>query len=317
MDRFLGIDAGGTTTRAVLLDSTAKVLGVGSAGSGNYHDAGIAKAVENMRLAAQEAFRASGETPTPVRALFAGCAGVKSRLDIDRVTTALVNGGLAAGGSVRVCNDLHNALAGGLSGRPGIALIAGTGSNCLGQDASGASWMCGGWGWLLDAPGSAFGLTLAAMRTATREADGRDPQGPLLTALLDFLGISEADDLLARLYCEKWTPEDLAAFAPVIVETAKQGDVAALRILREGARALAELVATTALRLDFPDGPEVVVLGGCARSGAPYQPLVEEAIREACPNARIVEPAGPPLRGAALNALRLGGVDLPADFQLP
>jgi N-acetylglucosamine kinase-like BadF-type ATPase len=317
MERFLGIDAGGTTTRAALLDSTGRVLGLGSAGSGNYHDAGISTAVGNMRFAAEEAFRASGERLSPVRALFAGCAGVKSRTDIDRITAALGDSGLATGGAIRVCNDLHNALAGGLSGRPGIALIAGTGSNCLGCDASGAFWMCGGWGWLLDAPGSAFGLTLAAMRTATREADGRDAQGPLLPALLDFLGISEPDDLLARLYCEKWTTEDLAAFAPVIVETAKQGDAAALRILREGARALAELVATTASRLDFPDGPEVVVLGGCARSGAPYQPLVEEAIREACLNAHIIEPAGPPLRGAALNALRLGGVDLPADFQLP
>jgi len=317
MERFLGIDAGGTTTRAVLLDPTGRVLGLGSAGSGNYHDAGISTAVRNMGLAAEEAFRASGERLSPVRALFAGCAGVKSRTDIDRITAALWNLGLATGGAVRVCNDLHNALAGGLSGRPGIALIAGTGSNCLGRDVSGNSWMCGGWGWLLDAPGSAFGLTLSAMRTATREADGRDMRGALLPALHGFLGISEPDDLVARLYYEKWMPKNLAAFAPVIMETARQGDAAALRILREGARALAELVATTASRLDFPSGPEVVVLGGCARSGDPYQPLVEASIREACPNARILEPAGTPLRGAALNALRLAGANLPSDFLLP
>jgi N-acetylglucosamine kinase-like BadF-type ATPase len=155
------------------------------------------------------------------------------------------------------------------------------------------------------------------MRTATREADGRDMRGALLPALHGFLGISEPDDLLARLYYEKWMPKNLAAFAPVIMETARQGDAAALRILREGARALAELVATTASRLDFPSGPEVVVLGGCARSGDPYQPLVEASIREACPNARILEPAGTPLRGAALNALRLAGANMPSDFLLP
>ena len=317
MEFLIGLDAGGTTTRAVLLDSSGCVLGDGSAGPGNYHNVGLAKAVRNMKGAVHVAFRAAGKPARPARRVFAGCAGVKSRSDIAEITSALETAGLGAAGDVEVCNDLHNALAGGLSGKPGIALIAGTGSNCLGRDASGATWMCGGWGWLLDAPGSAFGLTLAAMNRVVREADGRAPQGALLPSLLAFLGLPEPDELLARLYCEKWRPDDLAAFAPVIVRCATNGDRAAMRILREGAAALAGLVATTAKRLDFPKGPDVAILGGCARSGPPYQTMVEDAIRKACPKARIVEPAGSPLRGAAFNALRLAGVQAPPDFDLP
>ncbi len=317
MDLFIGIDAGGTTTRAVLLDSAARVMGGGSAGPGNYHNVGLAQAVRNMRGAVRSAFREAGKTPRAAQRVFAGCAGVKSRADIAKVTAALESAGLAAAGDVEVCNDLHNALAGGLSGRPGIALIAGTGSNCLGRDASGAAWMCGGWGWLLDAPGSAFGLTLAAMNRVVREADGREPRGALLPSLLAFLGLAEPDEILARLYCEKWTPDDLAAFAPAIVRCAVNGDRAAKRILREGAAALAELVAATAKHLRFPKGPDVVILGGCARSGPPYQTMVEDAIRKACPTACVVEPAGSPLRGAALNALRLGGVKAPRNLDLP
>ena len=314
---LLGIDAGGTATRAVLLDSSGRVLAQGSAGPGNYHNLGVAKAVRNMRSAAHAAFRAAGQSPRPARRVFAGCAGVKSRGDIARITSALETAGLGAAGDVEVCNDLHNALAGGLSGKPGIALIAGTGSNCLGRDAAGAMWMCGGWGWLLDAPGSAFGLTLAAMHRVVREADGRDPQGALLPSLLAFLGLPDPNELLARLYCKKWAADDLAAFAPVVVRCAVNGDGAAKRILHEGAAALAGLVATAAKRLDFPKGPDVAILGGCARSGPPYQTMVEEAVRKVCPKARIVEPAGSPLRGAAINALRLAGRPAPPDLALP
>lgn len=316
MDLFIGIDAGGTTTRAVLLDSTGRVLGEGAAGPGNHHNLGLVRAVRNMRSAARSAFRVAGKTPQPAKCVFVGCAGVKSHTDIARVTAALESAGLGAAGDIDVCNDLHNALAGGLSGKPGIALIAGTGSNCLGRDASGAMWMCGGWGWLLDAPGSAFGLTLSAMNRVVREADGREPQGALLPSLLAFLGLPEANEILARLYCEKWTPDDLAAFAPAVVRCSANGDSAAQRILREGAAALAGLVAATARNLHFPKGPDVVILGGCARSGPPYQTMVEAAIRKACPKARVVEPAGSPLLGAALNVLRLGGVEAPHDLDL-
>ena len=241
----------------------------------------------------------------PASAAFLGCAGVKSTTDIAQLTTAAENAGLAPAGEVTVANDLHNALTGGLAGRPGIALIAGTGTNCLGRDASGATFMCGGWGWLLDDEGGGTGLAIAAMRAVTRAADG--------PALLAFLGLSEPNQLLERLYVQPWTPDQLAAFTPVVVRLAGQGDATAQALLAEGADALARLVQGSANALDFPAGPEIVILGGCARSGPPYQPMLEAAIRAVVPGARIVEPVYSTTQGAALNALRVAGITpLPA-----
>jgi len=217
--------------------------------------------------------------------------------------------GIAPVGGIRSANDLHNALAGGLMGRPGIALIAGTGTNCLGRDASGESFMCGGWGWLLDDVGGGMGLAIAAIRAATRAADGRGPQTRLLPSVLAFLGVSEPDEILARLYVEKWTPDELARYAPSVERCAEEGDKVAKAILLEGAQALAELVAGAAQKLEFPDGPHVVILGGCARGGPIYPALIKAAINKKCKHARIVEPEGSTVHGAALNALRAGGVD--------
>ncbi len=313
MDFYLGIDGGGTFTRAVLVTAKGEVRATGEAGPANYHNVGLATAAANLRAASAAAWAMLGLPFQPASAAFLGCAGVKSTIDIAQLTTAAENAGLAPAGEVTVANDLHNALTGGLAGRPGIALIAGTGTNCLGRDASGATFMCGGWGWLLDDEGGGIGLAIAAMRAVTRAADGRAPATQLQPALLAFLGLSEPNQLLERLYVQPWTPDQLAAFTPVVVRLAGQGDATAKALLVEGAAALARLVQGSANALDFPAGPEIVILGGCARSGPPYQPMLEAAIRVAVPGARIVEPVYSTTQGAALNALRVAGITpLPA-----
>lgn len=317
MKYFLGIDGGGTKTRAMLVNADGLVIGEGESGPANYHNVGLPDAMAHMQQATARAWQASGiPVRMPDRA-FLGCAGIKSAVDIARFTSAAETAGIAPTGEIIVANDLHNALTGGLAGRPGIALIAGTGTNCLGRDSSGKHFMCGGWGWLLDDEGGGFGLALAAMRASARGADGRSPGTRLLPALLAFLGLSEPNELLARLYVEKWTPDELAAFAPVVIRLAQEGDAPARQILHQGALSLAELVAEAARALDFPDGPEVVLLGGCARSGAPYQELIEAAIHAACPDARIMPPAFSPTHGAALNALHAGGIQPLPELTFP
>ena len=52
---FLAIDAGGTSTRAVLVDSAGRCLGYGRAGGGNPTSAGIANAVAAVGEAAEQA----------------------------------------------------------------------------------------------------------------------------------------------------------------------------------------------------------------------------------------------------------------------
>jgi len=305
---FLGMDVGGTTTRAVLVNAEGRVAGVGQAGSANPHNVGEAMSRTRLAEAATAAWAATGEAFQPARHAFLGCAGVKSRHEICAMRAVAEGEGLAAAGDVTVENDLSNALSGGLSGRPGIALISGTGSNCLGRDQRGNAFMCGGWGWLLDDEGGGFGLALAAVKAVARAADGRSRATSLSPAVLAFFGISEPNDLLACFYIRKWTPADIAEFAPVVMRHAAEGDAVAKGILASGARALAALVTGTLHALDFSDMPEVVLLGGCGRSGSPYQDLIERELRTTCPGIRLVEPEGSPLAGAALNTLNAGGV---------
>ena len=310
MDYYLGIDSDGTYTRAVLVTAKGDVHATGQAGPANYHKIGLATATANLRAATATAWDMLGLPFQPAAAAFLGCAGVKSTTDIAQLTFAAGNAGLAPIGKIIVSNDLHNALAGGLAGRPGIALIAGAGTNCLGRDASGATFMCGGWGWLLDDEGGGTGLAIAAMRAVTRAARRPCARHPAPACAAGFSRTLRAQST-ARVYVQPWTPDQLAAFTPVVVRLAGQGDATAIMLIAEGA--LARLVQGSADALDFPAGPEVVILGGCARSGPPYQSMSESCIRAAVPGARIVEPVYSTTHGAALNALRVAGITpLPA-----
>ena len=309
MKLYLGIDGGGTRTRAILVDAHGHVFGEGEAGPSNYNNVSLDHAGQALRKATAAAWSHAGQKFQPATAAFLGGAGIKASVDITRLASLAESVQLAPAGHITVANDLYNALAGGLAGLPGIALIAGTGTNCLGRDPTGNSFMCGGWGWLLDDVGGGVGIALAGLRAAARAADGRSPATGILPAALAFYGLTEANELLERLYVRGCPPDELAAFAQVITREAGFGDKTASAILMEGANALAELVAGTARQLDFPEGPDVVLLGGCATSGAPYQALIESAILAAVPRARLAKPRGTPLHGAALNVLAHAGIN--------
>ncbi len=301
----LGIDGGGTRTRAVLLLPSGEVLGTGEAPSSNFNNLGELEAGKNLRKAAEEAFLKAGIPYRAADKAFLGLAGVKSAEDMARMTFVAESSRLATAGAITVRNDLYNALAGGRDGGPGIALIAGTGSNCLGRDDRGQYFMCGGWGWFMDDGGSAMGLSADALRTAARMADGRKPPTRLLASVMSFYDISDPHSLLSRLYNEKWSPTRIASFAPVVMSLSSDGDAAAEQILQRGAESLAELVLTTVTNLQFSHSPRVVLLGGCVRSGPPYQPMVEKAMLKACPSIVLEDPFGDSLYGAALNSLAL------------
>jgi N-acetylglucosamine kinase-like BadF-type ATPase len=310
---YLGLDGGGTQTRAVLVDETGLILGFGRAGSSNWNNLGLPSALNSLREAAEAAWTAAGLAFAPAEACFIGCAGLKSTGDCQWFANQVASTGIAVPGRLVAANDTEAALAGGLPGRSGIALIAGTGSFCLGRDETGRIARCGGWGWLMDDIGSGFWQGRAALQASVLAADGRGCDTSLLARILAHYKISDPDDLLSIIYAEALKPSEIAKLALEVSDCAQAGDEVAARILREGATGLAELVRRVATALNWSEGPEMAFFGGVARSGAPYQPLLEEAIRYAVPGIRISEPALPPVAGAALRALELGGVLITTD----
>lgn len=307
MTRYvLGVDAGGTKTVAVIADDSGQVVGIGAGGPGNPDGVGARIARRSLADAAGGARDAAGVDI--VATTFAGVAGVVTE-DDRTAARAMLSSIIGVGTPIDVDHDCRIALAGGLSGRPGIVLIAGTGASAFGRTATGTGWLASGWGSLFGDEGSSFWLAREGLRAAARAVDGRGEPTLLRQLLFDRLGVVDPWDLPGRAARGALQRPELAALAPLVVSAAEGGDDVAGLLVRTAAGELAGAAAAVDRALDFAARPEVVLVGGLFNSE-----LVSTAVRarlaEMVPDAPVVAPESSPAVGAVLLALaRTHGVE--------
>src|SRR6185503_1169497 len=139
----VGVDGGGTKTRAVILASDFSILGEGLSGASNPLRVGIAGAATAIREAIDRACETAQLRRTDLIAAEIGLAGARRRELNARMREALV--GLQIG-EIVVVGDADIALYGASEGEPGVIVIAGTGSICCGVNARRKTICAGGWG---------------------------------------------------------------------------------------------------------------------------------------------------------------------------
>lgn len=293
----VGLDAGGTRTRAVLAEAEAdadaavgtyagaaggRTLGEGAAGPGN------ALTVPGPQLADHVTEAIAAAVPEAARAAvvavaggFAGAAGSadepgrhKARAALDEALRRL---GIAAG-AVTVNSDIEAAFA-SAPGAPadGLALVAGTGAVAVRISGRRSRATVDGDGWLLGDDGSGFWLGRGAARAALRAADGRGTPTTLVTAVARALdmpagslppapdGTGDWPDHRREAYRAHVLPAvmaeapiRLARFAPLVAEAARDKDTVALALLDEAAGHLADTIRALAPR----PGERIVATGG-------------------------------------------------------
>ena len=296
----LGLDAGGTKTLAVIADESGQLLGLGTGGPGNRDGVDPQLAECSLRDAVAEARQAAGNVaPSTV---FAGIAGVVSSTD-----RALAHDILAEAvgpvASIEIDHDCRIALAGGLSGRPGIVVIAGTGASVFGRNADGAEWRANGWGSLFGDEGSSYWIAVEGVRAVLCGEDGRGPPTLLRGLVFGQLGVTDANDLLGRARRNEWLRPELAALAPLVIRAAEAGDDVAHALIIRATDELARSVAAVARALGFDRTQvEVALVGGLLRSEMVRDKLRSKAV-ELVPGAALMEPELAPVVGAALLAL--------------
>src|SRR5829696_3722820 len=234
---FLALDAGGTSSRAVVLDASGRAYGYGRAGSGNPTATGIRDAVNAIGVAAEQALAGATGPRRPASALVA-MAGEKTPEFRQQVSDRL-----AALGVRRVVleHDLLGIFHSGTAALDGYALIAGTGTV--------AARIRGG--------------RLARAAVASLDGQGRDTA--LTTLFLEAMRIAADTTTVAGraeavrqvvsvLYARP--PISLAEFAPLAF--AAHEDQLARSILVGASAALADLLSA----VRTPDLPGPVVVGG-------------------------------------------------------
>lgn len=296
----VGIDAGGTSTRAVAVDAAGRVVGQGSAGGANPNSHPPHVAAERVGEAVAAAL--GGRV---ARACVLGMAGA-AKVAADPAVASAFHAALAGAGvaaRARVLTDAEVAFASGTAEPDGAVLIAGTGSIAVRVADRRRVATAGGYGWLLGDEGSAFWLGREAVRATLRTLLRGLPPGPLAAAVLaealpDPEGVANPFAHLITA-ANAAAPIELARFAPLV--SAHADDPVAADIVEQGAQALAGLVAEV-----WEGGP--VVLVGSVATETP----VGEALRAILDERHQVVPTKDGVVGAAwLAALDAFGPDAP------
>ncbi|MBI4516081.1 MAG: hypothetical protein HY699_09740 [Deltaproteobacteria bacterium] len=308
-DLILALDAGGSSTRCLLVRRDGSVLGRGCGGPGNHILSGWEAARAAVADAIAEACRAAQVEAAAVGLAMAGSAGVGPDGMGSQLVEALVQE-LLPNARVRAIGDMVAAFWGALSTDFGVVVAAGTGSVCWGRNAAGDTRQVGGWGHILGDEGSAYDIAVRALRAGARATDGRGPRTELTQRLVSVLAVSDYINVALRIYGDPLTRDAIARLATTVVEVAARGDQVAQSVLAEAGAELG-LHAVIALR--------VLGLGECAApvayTGAVFAAgeCILESFRRtiiaACPLATVVRPEFPPVAGALKLALRELGVD--------
>ena len=274
----LGIDAGGTKTRAILADEMGRAVAGSRGGGANLRTHGELEVEKVLHSVIEQA---EAEAGVRAEALALGIAGADRPDDHAVLREILRRIGFKE--RVVVANDARIAFVAGSERRVGLALICGTGSIAWGRNASGEIARAGGWGWHLGDEGSGFWIGERAIRGVLRAFDGRGPATALAKPLLEHFGIARPEQIVHAVYDREYPRHRVAMFSVEVEKASENGDGLAREILAAASEELVLAARTVVRRLRLEEGPyDVVLSGGTFRA----LPSLEESARAALSSAR-------------------------------
>ncbi|HSB10049.1 MAG TPA: BadF/BadG/BcrA/BcrD ATPase family protein [Blastocatellia bacterium] len=295
---FLGIDGGGTKTHAVITDSTRHIIGEGFSGAANPLRVGLAEAVSHIEQAVAEACAQAGIELGDIDFACAAIAGINHPIHYHTMKDALDEALHIAG--LELVTDARAALEGALDGKPGIVVIAGTGSIAIGINEAGQQARAGGFGPTLSDEGSGYDIARRALQAVVSAFDGRSPATLLTELVCKKLRVASPADLPGVIYNSDSEPVDIAPLAELVGEAAGKGDAVAREILSGAGRDLGRLVASVIEKLGLASTAfRIACVGSVFRSGEFVLESLREAVSRVAPRAEIGPPLFPPALGAA------------------
>ena len=299
----LGLDGGGTQTRAAVADLRGSISGSSTAGACNLAAVSPLEALTNARAAAEAALKESGGSRAEVISVCAGVAGFsytdRRALFAQSLQAAFPNARIA------VEPDYVIALAGATGGTPGVIVIAGTGSAAYGENTAGETHRTGAYGYLIDDGGSGYGVGRGALAAVLAAADGTGQPTTLTERIPLALGLASLAEIIPGVYGGGISRVEIAALSHVVAKAASaDADPVACALLMRAGGPLALLVRGVTQHLfagcrePFP----VVQIGGLWSAGDALTDVFARSLRRFAPSAVIAAPQHSPVEGAVHRA---------------
>lgn len=298
----VGVDGGGTKTRALLADGKGKQLGEATGAGSTVKPQEAERSAGVIAGVVRDLLEEAGKTDVKPRVLFVGVAGVGRPSEREALHEALSSHDLAE--ELVIDTDFSVALTDAFAEGPGVLVIAGTGSSAFARGPAGATARCGGWGPIIGDEGSGSWIGRRALSVVAAAADGREPETALTGAILTAAEVSETSELIR--WAANATPATLATLAPVVISVADAGDLRANSIVSMAVEELALHVRALARQLfsDERASVPVALTGGLMKKGSSFRKRLEHRLKTAVPGAQIHAGEIDAARGAVQGALR-------------
>jgi glucosamine kinase len=298
----VGVDGGGTKTRALLADEQGNQIGEAVGAGSAVRPQEIERSAGIIAGVVRDVIENAGKGEQRARVVCVGVAGAGREPERQTLYEHLV--AMQIADDVIVQTDLWIALDDAFGDGPGVLLIAGTGSSAFGRGPTGATARCGGWGPVIGDEGGGAWLGRRALSVVAAASDGREPETALTGAVLTATESTEAADLIR--WAASATPALLASLAPVVLSVADGGDLRANALVSLAVEELALHVRALARQL-FTDERASVPLaftGGLLNKGSQLRKRLEHRLKTAVPGAQVHAGEIDAARGAVRGALR-------------
>jgi N-acetylglucosamine kinase-like BadF-type ATPase len=273
----LGIDGGGSKTRFLLVDRDDRELAQIETGPSNWLSIGKDTARESL---AQGVARLPA-APDVVCGGFAGAGRPESVQFFSETLRSLL-----PNARITIETDAFVAYIGAIGIRPGVLLIAGTGSIAIGRKPDGAMLRVGGWGPAFGDEGGGFWIGREAVSAALRAADqGEFPE--FVSAVERMLEVKSITDAVSLWAAGRIGAPQVAALAAEIMRRHEQEP--ARSIIHRAAAHLRALTEAAQKKVGLDDCPRSIV--GSVGHASIMQKLI---------GLEFSAPIHPPERGAII-----------------
>ena len=307
---FLGVDGGGTYTRAAIagMDGTLHCCIDRNGAASIYKDP---DAAENVRAAILEAVHAAGCDIGDIAGVTAGVAGLDCADDMEWARELTRIDGLTA--VQQHVNDAEIAHCGAFRSKPGIIAISGTGSIIFGITESGRHLR--NYDFNHYAAAAARHLVYDTVhKIIAGETDATDEE--LTVQVLRHFGVSSVRGLI-NLGATGFVADEFARdklfgdFAPIVTEYALKGSRLAAQVCERAAESIATGIRLVGACFES-DVVDVALIGSVAKSGYIYS-KVDEDLGVNMNRVYIMQKTAlPPVLGAVVMAMEYSGAKVSA-----
>ena len=318
--RVLAIDGGGSKTDVVLVDTQGRVLAQGQGPSSQPQTLGVPRTLAVLDdLVAQvrrDAQLAADEPLADHAAVY--LAGMDLPQEIAEIEPFLRARSWAP--SLVIDNDTFAVLRAGTQALDAVAVVCGTGINCVGRNAAGAQSRFAALGEITGDWGGGHDLGQQALWHAVRADDGRGPVTALQQAIAKHFDQPDAISVGIAIHFREISDLRLNELSPLVFSIAAKGDAVAGHLVDRLAGEIAAMATVSMTRLGLLDRPVDLVLGGgVARSRDPrLLERLHEIVLAANPQTTISVVDAAPVVGAALLGLdTLGTLNAPTPAPIP